>query len=84
MLIHAGVVSDQSLPNVIPVLIEQPARIYLACSPSTAEKGLDRRLAAFLKTKGIATTIVHGVPDAGLMTITQFARAFPRGLYPQQ
>lgn len=48
--------------------------MYLACSPSMAEKGLDRRLDAFLKTKGMPTTIVHGAPDAELMRISQFAR----------
>ena len=74
MLIHVGIVSDQTLANLIPALIERPARMYLACSVGMAEKRLDRRIDAFLKTKGIPATIVHGAPDAGLVKIDQFAR----------
>lgn len=75
MLIHVGIVSDQVLANLIPALIEKPGRMYLACSRGMAGKGLDRRLKALLEDRSIATTIVPGAPDAGLIGVSNYARA---------
>ena len=32
MLIHVALVSDQSIPNLIPALMERPDRVYLVAT----------------------------------------------------
>ena len=75
MLIHVAIVSDQTLPNLIPALMEKPAGMHLACSKSMAAKGLDRRLKGLLESSGIKTTVEPNAPDSSLIRISSFARA---------
>jgi hypothetical protein len=44
--VHVAVVSDQTLANLIPTLMDRPDKVYLVCSPTMTDRGLDRQLAS--------------------------------------
>lgn len=73
MKIHVAIVSDQTLPNLIPALMERPDKVYLVCSERMSQRGADKRLAALLKREAIAVEVRHGAPDVGLKQIHEFA-----------
>ena len=45
MKIHVAMVSDQTLANLIPTLMDRPDKVVLVCIKGMAKRGLDRRLA---------------------------------------
>lgn len=71
MLIHVAIVSDQSLPTVIPCLLARPERVMLVASPAMASKA--RRLQAVLERQGLRPEIRDQAPDAGLDRIRMYA-----------
>lgn len=73
MKIHVAIVSDQTLANLIPALMERPDKVYLICSEGMAQRSADKRLAALLKREAIAVEVKHGAPDVGLKRIHEFA-----------
>ena len=73
MLIHVALISDQTIPNLIPALMERPDRVYLIATGAMQRKGMQGRLAGILEKQGIRTETVTGAPDAGLATILEFA-----------
>lgn len=73
MNIHVCLVSDQVLANLIPVLMERPDKVVLACSADMARKKLDKRLKKLLECESIAVEIHSDAPDAGLTQIQEFA-----------
>lgn len=62
---HICFVSDQPLPNILPVLHEdmKPEMVYLLCSEQQKERGNDLAQEAVLKNHGISVKIVP-VTDA--------------------
>ncbi len=75
MRIHLAIVSDQILANLIPILMERPGKVYLACSNQMAEKRLDRRFTKLLKDQGMAVEVCGGAPEVGLRDIHDYALA---------
>lgn len=73
MKIHVAIVSDQTLANLIPALMERPDVVYLVCSPKMAERKLDQRIALMLRQEAIAVVIQKDAPDVGLTEIHHFA-----------
>lgn len=73
MLIHVALISDQTIPNLIPALMERPDRVYLVATDAMLRKGMQQRLEVILDKHGIRTETVIGAPDAGLATIIEFA-----------
>lgn len=73
MLIHVCLVSDQTLANLIPALMDRPDKVCLVATDSMLRKGLPRRLSAILERKGIRTETIEGAPDAGIGAILEFA-----------
>lgn len=73
MLIHVALISDQTIPNLIPALMERPDRVYLVATDAMQRKGMQRRLEDILDKRGIRTETVTGAPDAHLATILEFA-----------
>ena len=71
--IHVAIVSDQTLPTLIPVLMERPDMVILVCTPAMRQKKLDRRIQKILDKNGIPCEVQHGAPDAGLEAIEEFA-----------
>lgn len=73
MLIHVCLVSDQTLANLIPALMERPEKVCLVATEAMQHKGLPRRLSAILESRGIRTETIDGAPDAGIGAILEFA-----------
>lgn len=68
-------VSDQTLANLIPALMERPDTVVLVCSDAMAKKGQHIHLQTLLNRKAIATRIETGAPDTGLGHIHEYALA---------
>ena len=73
MKVHVAIVSDQTLANLIPVLMERPDKVYLVCSETMQNRGLGHRLETLIERNGIAVEIRHGAPSAGLGRINDYA-----------
>lgn len=71
MHIHLCIVSEQILPNLIPVLQEHPDRVVLLSSEAMRERA--QQLARQIRNQGIAVDIREGMPDSGLEAIYAFA-----------
>ena len=85
-VIHVGIVSEQLLPNAIPVLMEPPDEMVLLCSDTMLKRGLPERLATYLRNRSIRTTIRAGLPEGGWASTNRFAHEVARDLrsrYPQ-
>lgn len=65
--VHVCLVSEQLLPNLIPVLQERPAHVYLVVSPHMHRQA--ERLSAVLDMHGIPSLRLLNAPDAGLADI---------------
>lgn len=75
MKIHVCLVSDQTLANLIPALMERPDRVVLVASAEMIRRGQDLRLAQALSGYGIPTETVGDVPDVSLNIIRGYAEA---------
>ncbi|MBI3935964.1 MAG: DUF1887 family protein [Betaproteobacteria bacterium] len=73
MLIHVVLVSEQTIPNLVPALMDKPAKVYLVATETMKRKGLPQRLKGVLQKRGIAAEILSGAPDTGLESIIGFA-----------
>lgn len=73
--LHVVLVSDQTLANLIPALMERPDTVILVCSDAMDRKGQCHHLESLLKRQAIATHIEPGAPDAGLAGIHDYALA---------
>jgi hypothetical protein len=73
MKVHVGIVSEQTLANLIPILMERPDKVYLACSETMASRGFHRRLKRLLDRQAIGVEIRRGAPDTGLRDIQDYA-----------
>jgi hypothetical protein len=71
MHIHVAIVSEQSLPTVIPCLMARPDRVMLVVSRAMANRA--RRLQAVLREHGIDSEIRGEAPDARLEAIRVYA-----------
>lgn len=71
--VHVCIVSDQLIPNLIPVLMEQPDQVWLLLSGVMQRKGLGRRFERLLQQKGFQVMLREGVPDAALATIREYS-----------
>jgi hypothetical protein len=73
--IHVCLVSDQTLANLIAVLMERPDRVVLVASAEMQRRRQDQRLAQALSGYGIPTETVGDVPDVSLNAIRRYAEA---------
>ncbi len=73
MNIHVCIVSDQILPNLIPVLMERPDKVWLASSREMSARKLDQRLKKQLQRDGVAVEVLSDAPDAGMRAIQEYA-----------
>lgn len=73
MKIHIGVVSDQLLQNLIPVLIEKPDKVYLLSSDEMVNRGKAKTLTDELKKFGIDCVLHSEMPDADMRAIQDFS-----------
>lgn len=71
--VHICIVSDQLIPNLIPVLMERPDQVRLLLTAMMERKGLGRRFERLLNHQGIEVVIRKGLPDAALSTIRDHA-----------
>ncbi|MGK9451818.1 Card1-like endonuclease domain-containing protein [Acidithiobacillus caldus] len=71
MRVHLCIVSDQVLPNLIPVLQEHPDEVLLLSSQAMGER--TTQLAQQIRRQGIGVQILEGMPDHGLESIYAFA-----------
>ena len=75
MKVHVAIVSDQTLANLIPVLMARPDMVYLACSDTMESRKLDRRLKTLLEKEGVGVETKYGAPDTALNSIHDYARS---------
>lgn len=73
MLIHVVLVSDQTITNLVPALMEKPGKVYLVATEEMSRKGLPQRLKSVFQKQAIAAEILSGAPDTGLESIIEFA-----------
>lgn len=65
MLIHVVLVSDQVIPNLVPALMDRPAKVYLVATDAMKQKGLPQRLKAVLQRHNVTAEILSGAPAGG-------------------
>ena len=71
--VHVCLLSDQLLPNLIPVLMERPARVYLVATAEMVARGRDKRMRKLLRSENIDTRIRGGAPSTRIEEIRRFA-----------
>jgi hypothetical protein len=78
MKIHVVLVSEQTLPNLIPILMEQPSKVYLLASHTMLKSGNAKYLADTLEhtnqtnqTK-VEVEICEGMPDYRMNDIQNY------------
>ena len=74
MKIHVALVSEQTLANLIPALMERPDLVVLVCTSAMAARELDQRLRRLLEAANIRVEIQGDAPEVGLRQIQAFAR----------
>ena len=50
---HVCLLSDQLLPNLSPIIMERPVRVYLVATAEMAAKGRDKRMRRLLRRENI-------------------------------
>ena len=78
--IHICLLSDQLLPNLIPILMERPARVYLVATAEMAARGRDKRMQRLLRREGIDIRIRNRAPSIRIEEIRRFAEKMSREL----
>ena len=76
--IHICLLSDQLLPNLIPILMERPARVYLVATAEMAARGRDKRMRRLLRRENIDTYIRSSAPSTRIEEVRQFAEKLSR------
>ena len=71
--VHVCLLSDQLLPNLIPVLMERPARVYLVATDEMSVRGRDTRMRRLLRREGIEVRIRTRAPSTGIDAIRRTA-----------
>lgn len=71
--VHVCLVSDNLLPNLIPILMDRPQRVCLIASEDMIRKGLAQRFQALLNDHGIASTLYENAPATGLAALVGYA-----------
>lgn len=80
MKIHVCLVSDQTLANLIPALMERPDRIVLVATAEMKRRNQDIHLREILATHGLAAESVEDAPDVSLVRIRRYAEALAQAL----
>lgn len=73
LVIHVCLISDQLLPNLIPVLQDRPAHVCLVVNLRMTEQA--ERLSAILRMHDIPSLVRRDAPDSGLPRIHRYAEA---------
>ena len=73
MSAHVVLVSDQVLQNLIPILMERPAWVFLVLTEEMARRGADRRLTRQLRSAEAQIIRCGHCPDTGFPQIQAFA-----------
>lgn len=73
MSTHIVLISNQVLQNLIPILMEQPARVVFVITRAMAERGEDRRLGDQLRDTGCEILRFPECPDSDFAAIKAFA-----------
>ena len=76
--IHICLLSDQLLPNLIPILMERPARVYLVATDEMTARGRDKRMQRLLRREHIEVRIRGRAPSTGIDAIRQTAHKLAR------
>lgn len=71
--VHVCLLSGQLLPNLIPVLMERPERVYLVATPEMVARGSDKRMRRLLRRENVDTRVRGGAPSTGIEEVRRFA-----------
>lgn len=80
MDIHVCLVSDQTLANLIPVLMERPERIVLVTTAEMKRRKRNVHLQAIFAAHGLEAESVENAPDVSLVSIRRYAEDLVRKL----
>lgn len=69
--VHVCLVSDQLLPNLIPVLMHRPTEVHLVVTDDKAGEG--RRFRRLLQDHGFAVAMHEGAPSTGTSRLEEYA-----------
>jgi len=72
--IHVCLVSDQLLPNLIPILMDRPVKVYLVSSVAMTAREKDKDLQRLLRKRDIEVENRRQAPSAGIEDIRKFAK----------
>ena len=64
--IHVCLLSDQLLPNLIPILMERPRRVYLVATDEMKARGRDARMQRLLRRENIEVRVRPRAPSTGI------------------
>lgn len=84
MAVHVAIVSDQTLPNLIPILMERPKKAFLVASQQMLQKEVAERLKRVTEEEGVPAEIIPGMPDSGFPQFLEFARTVAGRLLEQE
>ena len=71
--IHVCLLSGQLLPNLIPVFMDQPKRVYLVTTPEMEQTRHDRRMQRMLRSRNVEVRKRTRAPSAGFTAIRDYA-----------
>lgn len=71
--VHICLLSGQLLPNLIPILMVRPSRVYLVVSREIQQSGRDKRMKRILRKEGIEVRLRPRAPSTGFEAIRDFA-----------
>lgn len=84
--LHILIVSGEQLPNLIPMLMDKPAKAFLLASEDMAKNGNASRLAEAIKRLGIHVEVKENMPDFDMRKIQEYVlqlAADIRSAHPQ-
>ena len=82
--VHICLLSDQLLPNLIPILMDRPERVYLIVSNEMEAKGRHKRMRRLLRGEKIESRVRLKAPGTGIDTIRRFAGKLAREIKQEE
>ena len=80
MKIHICLVSDQTLANLIPALMERPDKVILVASAEMKQRGRVQHLINALSERNLSAETLDDAPDTSLNEIRRYADALRAAL----
>ena len=71
--VHICLLSDQLLPNLIPILMDKPHCVYLIVTEEMKARDRHKRMQRLLRRENIESLVRYNAPSTGIDSIRKFA-----------